>query len=67
MNYKKQYPIGKSFKSYPSQASNFPAEVIGYREEKNLNTGVVTPVIRVMVHGDRGNFEEGFSPSFAPV
>jgi hypothetical protein len=62
MWYKKEYPVGKKIKSYPSSHGTFPATVIGYREERNLNTGETTPIVRVNVHGDRGDFEEGFDP-----
>jgi len=72
VNYKKEYPIGMRIKSYPSSYGNFPAEVIGYRTEKNLNTNEKTPIVRVLVHGTtedgkEADFEEGFSPSYAPI
>jgi hypothetical protein len=72
MSYKSDYPVGTKIPSYPSSNGDFPAEIIGYRYEKNLNTGQTTAIIRVLVHGttDEGeqvDFEEGFAPSYAPV
>jgi hypothetical protein len=72
MSYKRDYPIGMKVENYPSSNGNFPAEIIGYRGEKNLNTREVTPIIRVLVHGttedgEQVDFEEGFSPSYAPI
>lgn len=72
MSYKNDYPVGTKIESYPSLYGNFPAEIIGYREERNLNTWEVTPIVRVLVHGttvegEQVDFEEGFAPSYAPI
>jgi hypothetical protein len=68
----KQFPVGMSIKNYPSMNGNFPATVIGYRKEKNLNTKRVTTIVRVQVHGvtedgRQVDFEEGFAPAYAPI
>ena len=68
----KKYPVGMKIKRYPSSNGIFPATIIGYREEKNLNTGQVTKIVRVNVHGTtedgrQVDFEEGFAPSYAPI
>lgn len=72
MNYKKEWPIGMKVESYPSAYGNFPAEIVGYRTEKNLNTNEITPLVRVLIHGtteegEQVDFEEEFSPGYAPI
>ena len=67
----KEYPIGRKASKYPSQHGVFPATVTGHKYEKNLNTGEITPIVIVTVHGvtDAGeqvDFEESFARSFAP-
>lgn len=66
MSYKDDYPVGTKIEAYPSPAGDFPAEVIGYRYDHDLNTGARTPIVRVLVHADSGPFEDGFAPSYAP-
>lgn len=71
MNYKYEYPIGKLIKSYPSHNGDFPAEVIGHRIEKNLNTQEVTPLLRLKVYGvtedgERVVFFEDCDPNLLP-
>lgn len=71
MSYKNDYPTGKKIKRYPSSYGIFPATVTGYRTEKNLNTGQITPLVILNVHGitddgEQVDFEESFDPSFGP-
>lgn len=62
-----KYKSGMKTKRYPSQAGEFPAEIIGEKYEKNLNTGQVTRIIRVVVTCNDGKkWEEGFTPSLDP-
>jgi hypothetical protein len=65
MNYKKKWFIGKIIRNYPSQAGNFPAKVIGYQKERNLNSGEEHILVRVMVNRADGSHEETFDPNLA--
>lgn len=65
MNYKKEWFVEKEIKNYPSQAGNFPAKVIGYRKEKNLNSGEEKILVRVMVNRPDGSHEEAFDPNLS--